>query len=482
MKDLLDILINRYKSLTLQIKVSFWFAFSNIVSNGITYLTLPIFTRILSTKDYGLVTIFNSWNSIAMIFLTLNLSSGVFLTAYSKNKADGDRLISSFQGLITTIGSFFLIIYIFLRQYVNKILGLNTMLVLLLFIECTLTASYDMWAMKLKYKFKYKILVFLTILTSVLNPILGVIFIVNFQSGGIAKIVSSAIVKVLLFGWIYIWNIINGRCFFDRGYWKYALGFGIPLVPHYLSLVILNQSDRLMISSLCGESKAGIYGVGYNISYIVNLIFSGVNTAFGPWIMQKINDREYDIINRKTSQLLIFILTMCLFIVTIEPELLKIVTTSDYYEAMWVMPSVTLGLFFSYLNNLFARVEFYYEKKYHIAMFSIGSAIINILLNLIFIPRFGMIAAGYTTLFSYMILSALHFILYKMIAKNKMDSVHVFNEKLIFIMGISAVVVSILMTMLIDYPRARYMIVTIIFIFVILCRKRVLDIFKIGRS
>lgn len=478
MNQYIKIIKDKYIKLSQQTKVAFWFTISNILSNGISYLTLPIFTRLLSTEEYGLVTIYNSWSGIATIFITLNLSSGVFLTAYAKNKEKRERIISSFQGLITTIAIAFLCIYLPFQEYFNEWLQLNTTLVIAMVLQSILNASYNMWAMKLKYEFKYKLLVALSTINAFLTPLMAIIMIRQFGNGGFTKILSGVIIQIALYGWVYFRNALRGVAFFDWGFWRYALGFGIPLIPHYLSLVILNQSDRLMINSICGESAAGIYGVGYNISCIINLIFAGINTAYGPWIIQKINDKDYDTIKHKTNGVLAFVLALCLVIVATEPEILKIATTSEYYSAMWVMPSVTIGLFFSYLNNTFARVEFYYEKKYFIAFFSIVSAIVNIVLNYLFIPQYGMIAAGYTTLFSYLLLSILHFILYKLISYKKMNNAQVFDGKMILLMGVLAIGISLLMTVLIDYCVVRYIILFITILAIVVKRDKIISVLR----
>lgn len=474
----MEIMIKKIRSLSPQLKVSFWFTFSNIVTNGIAYLTLPIFTRLLSVEEYGIITIFNSWNSIAMIVVTLNLSSGVFLTAYAKYKGNRDEIISSFQGLVTTISLIVLAVYFSFREQINRILGLNTLLVVLLIFECVMTASYNMWAMKLKYEFKYKLLVALSVLTALLNPAIGILLIKILENGANAKILAGAIVQFLLFGWIYVRNFCVGKHFWSKTFWWYAIGFGVPLIPHYLSLVVLNQSDRLMISNICGEAEAGIYGIGYSISCVINMILAGINTAFGPWIMQKIKEKEYSIIRKKTVILLGFVLVLCLLVISIEPELLKIAATPEYYRAMWVMPPITIGLFFSYLNNTFARVEFYYEKKYFIAFFSIFAAMINITLNLLFIPKYGMIAAGYTTLVSYLILSILHYLLYKLISKKEMKGAILFDGKIIFIMGVIAVIISFIMILLINYWIIRYLIVFIVMGVLLIKHKVIISFFK----
>lgn len=478
MNGLIKRVSDKYSTMSEQIKISFWFTISNIISNGISYLTLPVFTRLLSTEEYGQVSIFNSWNTIIMVLVTFNLSSGVFMTGYVKFKGKEDRLISSFQGLVTTIAGVYSVIFVIFRKNLENYLELETWMMLLMILECVLSSSYNMWAMKLKFNCRYKMLVAIALLTSVCNPVLGVILICSFKDGAAAKIISSVAVQLVLTGWIYFNNIVKGRCYFNLKFWNYALMFGIPLIPHYLSLVVLNQSDRLMIASLCGKSQSGIYSIGYSISMLINLVISGLNTAFGPWIIQKLHNKQYEEIKCRTNQILTFVLVMALGIISIEPELIKIVTTKDYYGAMIVMPPITIGLFFSYLNNTFARVEFYYEKKYYIAAFSVFAALLNIVLNRALIPVFGYIAAGYTTLVSYIVLGILHYIAYRIIADHEMNGEKVYDLTYIVFLSATAIVISFVMTLLIDLWMIRYLIIIILLIMVIKNRNKLVNIMR----
>ena len=92
-------MIDRYNSLPVQIKASFWFLICSFLQRGIQTITVPIFTRLLTSAEYGQISVFNSWNSIISVFVTLNLFSGVYmrgLVAYEENRKE---FISSMQGL-----------------------------------------------------------------------------------------------------------------------------------------------------------------------------------------------------------------------------------------------------------------------------------------------------------------------------------------------------------------------------------------------
>ena len=87
-------------------------------------------------------------------------------------------------------------------------------------------------------------------------------------------------------------------------YWKYALNYNLPLVPHYLSQTVLNQSDRIMINSIVGSSAAGIYSLAYSASVILTIVNQSVLNSYNPWMYKKIRDKEYDSIGEVSVMLL----------------------------------------------------------------------------------------------------------------------------------------------------------------------------------
>ena len=96
-------IILKYKTLPTQVKGSLWFMFSGFLTRGISFLTVPIFTRILTTQEYGQISVFNSWYDIASVVLTLNLFYGVYFQGLVKFEDKKDEFSSSLQGLTLTM-------------------------------------------------------------------------------------------------------------------------------------------------------------------------------------------------------------------------------------------------------------------------------------------------------------------------------------------------------------------------------------------
>ena len=116
--------------------------------------------------------------------------------------------------------------------------------------------------------------------------------------------------------------------------------------------------------------------------------------------------------------------------ITIAPEALMILAPNakDYWVAKWVIPPVALGTLAQYFYTNYVNLELFHKKTPLIALSSIFAAIVNYLLNYIAIPRFGYIAAAYTTLLSYIFLMFFHYIATVFVLKEK-----VYKDSFMFI-------------------------------------------------
>lgn len=118
-------LLNKYENLSAPVKASIWFTICNVVQKGIALISTPIFTRIMTTQQYGVYTIYQSWYQVLTIFATLNLSAGVFNNGLTKYPDKKNRLVSSLQGLSTTVTFLLFLIYIAYPKFWNDIFGID---------------------------------------------------------------------------------------------------------------------------------------------------------------------------------------------------------------------------------------------------------------------------------------------------------------------------------------------------------------------
>lgn len=473
-------LLEKYKYLSSPVKASLWFLVCSFLQKGIAMITTPIFTRIMTEEAYGKFSVYNSWYNIIFVFATLELAAGVYTRGLVKNEEDQEAYSSSLMGLSTVCISICFAIYLIFKNQINSMVDLSTFLMVLMFVEIWANAVFQFWSNKERANFKYKKLVLLTLVYVILRPALSVVFIMNAQSENQveARILATVIVCVALFGFLYFSMMRKGKRFFDKKYWIYALKFNIPLVPHYLSQILLGQSNKIMIDKLCGSEYAAFYSVAHSLAMVLLVLNSSISGTMNPWIYKTIKAKEYHKIGKASYSVLFLVAAANFAVIAVAPELLKIMAPASYQSALWVIPPLTASVYFTFLYSLFATFEYYYEKTNFVMIASVSGAVLNIVLNYIFINKFGFIASGYVTLLCYIVYAFAHYGFMRKVNKQFMDGYKVYNVKIIVLIGVTLLIASALMMLIYNIPVLRYTVLLCMLALVVVFRKKIINIFK----
>lgn len=476
---MLQKIIDKYKGLSSPVKASFWFLICGFLQKAIAMITTPVFTRIMTEAEYGRYSVYYSWYNIITIITTLNLSAGVYTRGLVKNEEDQERFSSSLLGLSTTCIVLFSLIYIAFHGLINDLLNMNSYLMSMMLIDIWANCAFLFWSNKERVAYRYRKLVLITGAFTVIRPVMEVIAVMraSYDIQVEARVTAVVLVNIIFFIGLAIGIVKAGKCYFDWRYWKYALTFNLPLIPHYLSQIVLNQSDKIMISNICGSVDAAYYSVAYSISIVMLIFNNAVSSTMNPWIYRCIKEKKYKKIGYVSYSVLITIALINLALISVAPELLVLLAPASYRTAVWIIPPVTASVYFMFLYNLFATFEYYYEKTRWVMIASLSGAILNIVLNAVFIPIYGFIAAGYTTLACYILYSLAHYFFMKKVCKQYMDGEKIYDLKMILIIGISLIVLSVFMMILYNYIWIRYTILGVGIVIVIMQRKHILALF-----
>ncbi len=408
-------LLNKWKSIPLGARISLAYTVCSILQRCLSFITLPLFSRLLTTEQYGDLTNYHSWHSLLSIFLTLNLAYGSFGKAMVKYDNDRYGYISSVEGICLVLSVVFLGLYLPFQSFWNKWFELPTSIMIFMIIEILCSTATSLWCGKQRFEFKYISVIFVTLLLAVVSPVLAYFMVINTTEKGYARIMGYCLTTVAVGGFFFVRNAIIGKKIYNRDYWKYALGFNIPLLSYYLSQMIFNQSDRIIISHILGKDKAAIYGVTYSLATILTFVLNAINNSYIPWFYDKLkNNRAQE--NRKISLAIACIMGLLLMgVVWFAPEIILILAGEKYTGAIYVVPPVATSVLLLLYTQFFINIEFYYEDKKSLVFASMGSALVNITLNWLFIEKYGLIAAAYTTLLSYVIFAISNYLAMKKI-------------------------------------------------------------------
>ncbi|MGL5904623.1 MAG: lipopolysaccharide biosynthesis protein [Cetobacterium sp.] len=467
-------LIYKFQEMPLTIKASLFFMIASIFERGIGLITVPIFTRILSEEVFGQISVFNSWKGILNVLITFSLVGGVINNAMLDFEDDRDGFISSILSLILfSTGISFLVYYIIRSKY-GDIFGYTFNLISVMFLTFAFNSSIGIWSIKKRFNYEYKGVISLSFLIAILSPSLSYILIKYSNLPKLdAKIYGENFVVIFLNIIVFSLLIFKGKKIVNLKYWKYALIFNLPLIPHYLSYIVLGQSDRIMIAKYIGEGAAGIYSLSYTVASVINIVIGAINSSFVPWTYKMMKEKKYEIIGVNANRLAFIGGVFSIIFILFAPEFIKIMAPSNYYSAVYVIPPVVLGTYYIFIYTFFGNIEFYHKQTKYIMFASVMSAISNVILNIFFIPSYGFIAAGYTTMFSYFCMILIHYIFMKKIEKNIIYKM----KEMSIILGMTTSV-GLGGVCLYPYVLVRVIIILIIAMTIIIMKNRLIQIFK----
>lgn len=388
-------------------KAGTYYLVGNLFNKGMSFLTVPIFTRILSTSDYGIVTTYNSWITILSMVIGFAIHMGIRAAFIDyKNKIDDFMSVTTTftveSGIV--LGSMAVVAASLIKVDVSLTL---IILCLLQGLSAALVQNYSMYLMmRYNYKFRTALMV-LPNLISVVLSVITIMFVLHTDLY-LGRIVPTALVNIL-FGLMILFLVYKkSHILHNKEYLKYALKISAPLVLHGIALNILSQSDRTMITWLADSSQTGIYSLIYNFSMLATVITTSLEGVWVPWFISKLEARNIENINRRAKDYVHLMTYAMVAIIFVGPEVVKLLASKSYWEGISIIPPVVLTNYVIFAYTLYVNIEHYYKKTTYITINTIIAAVINLVLNYILIPKYGYTAAAYTTLISYFISFVLH--------------------------------------------------------------------------
>ena len=436
------------------IKSSIWYTISSFLVSGITIISTPIFSRILSLDEYGAFSNFTAIYSVLSVAITLNFHSTLIRAKYDLSN-HFDQYISSLLYIIILIISFLTVLANIFYDFINEFiflsrLELNIMMISLLFYP--IINIFQAWQ---RINYNYKVSVLISFVSAFGNILISLILVFLLNDKLFGRIVGSQLPTIIIGFFLMIYFFKKSRKF-NFSYCAYALKICLPFIPHLLAMNLLSMLDKMMITSMCGTEYNALYSIAVNCGLIMSIVISALNGSFAPWMGEQLHKKNYKRIKNISYSYILLFFVVGVGNLLFAPEILMIFGGTKYISAKYLIPPIILGCMCQMLYTLYVNIEQFEKKTIGMAIASCSAAVINFITNAIFIPKFGYEAAAYTTFFSYFCLLVAHYFLVK-----KMKLHIVFNTKYILLILLCLIALSGLIIILYNYNFLRYILCSI---------------------
>ena len=453
-------LLSKYKNLNPQAKASLWFLFANIFQKAVMVIFTPVFTRIMTTAEFSKYAVFQSWEAIFTVFATLNISSYATAKALVDIKEDKDGFIFSAEivTIILTLITFGA--YVVIRFIYGDLGNLPMPIMISLFCDIIFVAIFNFWSQLERYYLKYRALVRTSIFMGIFSPLIAFVLIYYSDEIGLYKGWARIVSVVLLDGGVAIglFFLSSKRSHFkiQTQYWRYCISYCIPLIPHFLAAAFLQKASQLFVDRYSGGNASGIFSLANSLALMMMVFNDALTKTLVPWTYKKLSEKKYKEINNPIILSLIVIGVLDLLMCLAAPEIVNIFADSAYKDAIYAIPPLVGVCFLGFLYNAYTNIEYYYQETMYVSSASIVAGISIVILESILVPKFGYMAAAYSTLISYCIYAFMHYIFMKKTVSKHIPGENIYNN--VTILKLTSVFIGCLFVMpiLYKYTYVRY--------------------------
>ena len=389
--------------------IAFFNILAPIILNGIHFLTLPIFTRILSQEDFGIVSIYTTWVGILSIFIALQTHGSIGTAFIHFPKEEHKPYMASILGISSS--SFIavaLLVLIFLYP-ISSFLELEPTLILIMLFHSLGSFGVNFALFKfLFYKEAQKNFI-LSVIVSVSSTALALVLVFTAKEKlYFSRIIGMAIPNVLVGLFFIVRFITSGRGGPWKKYWRFCLPITIPLVFHNLSHLLLSQGARISIQKIYGFSQVGIYNLVFTFVQILSILYSALNNTWVPFYYDDLKARDRKTIIDKTKNYTVLFTVVTAAFIFASPEVFRIFANEPYWEAIPLIPVMACSVYFTFLYSFPVNFQFYHRKTLGISIGTTLAAFVNLGLVYLFVPLWGLQGAALAMLISYILLFFLH--------------------------------------------------------------------------
>lgn len=378
------------------------YALGDIIPRLIGFISLPILTRYLTPSDYGIVNYVNTLNTflLALGFLSVNT---YFLVYYYRCKTHEEqkKLLGNLSAFIILLNIAIVIILLFFGKHLFNALGSNIdfypYIVIAIF-----TNFFNLFSILPAALFrvleKPMPLTILNVSRGVIAFVLTLVLVIYFDYTALGVLYANLIVNfIFAFIFLYmvrhhiIWNLNLKQI-------KTVLAFTLPLVPGSIAYYLTTISDRILIDKYLSLSDLGIYSIAASIALILNIFSHGAYKAFEPYLFKNWGSDTFlsifeNIRNSFVYVLLIGVLCLSVF----SKEFFILMTDIKFHEAYWYVPMIIIGVYSASLSMLYGTIITAKGKTKINSLISIIGATISVTLNIIFLPKYGLITAAFVS-------------------------------------------------------------------------------------
>ena len=392
-------------------KIAFFNFLSNILLRGISVFTAPVFSRLLGTSGYGVLSVYNIWVRVGAVAIPLQTQGTLANARLEYPEEDQKKYQSSVMSLSVLCFLVFGALMVPFGGSVASALQLPRILIPLMLLQAFGSFVTSFMGNKFTYEFKAGKNFALSAGTTLATVAVSLVLVLSFpqESRYLGRILGNGLVYGIL-GIVFCCFILwHGKTLWNPGYWKFCLSLCLPLVFYNLSDLILGQSDQVMLQHLVDTTSVGMYGLAYTFCNVLFTIFHSLNNTWVPFFFDDIKNGARDRVKSSAKTFLELFTVLSMGFVLLAPEVFRMYAGRDFWEGAGLIPLFATGYYLNFLCTFPVNYEYSRKKTKAVAVITVSCSLLNLALNYVLIQSLGMMGAALATTVSHALQLLLHY-------------------------------------------------------------------------
>ena len=381
-----------------------------MITKAVGVILTPVYTAYLTRADYGIMSFVLMLSSMAGTIMFLGQTGSLILFYRSTSEEAEHRrelLFNVFCFTMLFAGVLMLVAYALGPRYAYVITG-SRGIPFYPYLSIGLLIAYlglpqAMQQAINRAQGQATLYTTLALMGFGINTAVTIYFVVVLRQGAYGSLKGTLAAAIVM---LPIALVIIVRRWKPRFSWRLmarSLRYGLPLVPHYFAAWVLTYIDRFLLLQLSTAAQVGLYSLAYNVSMVLNLFCAAINTAWAPIYYDLADTPEGRAqLPRLTTVYASVVTALAIGYTLVAPDLLLVLANQRFHAAVSVVPVVAAGYYFFALYMVVSTPIFHRKKTMWAPIVSGAAAAINVAVNLVLIPPFGMFGAAWATLVAYL--------------------------------------------------------------------------------
>jgi O-antigen/teichoic acid export membrane protein len=379
------------------------------------FLLIPVYTRYLAPADYGVMSLVSTFGQALFIFLNLGQSTALFRFYYDDDTPQGrERVIAGSLWIVLVVSTPITLLALTLSKPTAGLLLGDSSLAWLVAIGILTVACRQLLRLPfaiLRADDRDTRYATWSVLRTALSAGLAIVLVVGFHMG-VSGVLTSQLVAEALCCVILVPPIARtlraGRVGSEM---RQQLTFGLALVPGAMAGFTLDLSDRFFLRHYSTLEEVGLYSLGYRLGEIIFFVVAAVQLAWPQFVYgNRKSPQAKELFSYAATYYLLGMLFCVLGLSTLAPELVRLMAAPEYHSAAPVVPLIALAGLCEGLRFVFT-IGIAFQKRPLIRSAAMGAAaLVNVGLNVLLIPRYGMMGAAWSTLVGFVTLISIEYV------------------------------------------------------------------------